>query len=49
MLVFIIVVNIITFQNFMGIIESWLEEEENWKKLREAKLYYLYWSKIHIT
>ena len=31
----------------MVIVESWLEEENNWKKLREAKLTYLYRDKIY--
>lgn len=33
-----LVIAIIAFQNFMVMIESWLEEEENWKKPRETKL-----------
>lgn len=31
----------------MVTIESWLEEENNWKKLTEAKLTYLGGDKIH--
>lgn len=35
------IVIIIAFQNFIVMIESWWEQEENWKKLKEISWFIL--------